>query len=430
MRFTRFMADLLARAGGANLDALEDSPHDRGTFISLGSLMMATATIGDLACTVAIHMATGASILACIPLGMIFGVVVYSADRLMVMGAAKRHALLATLLRLGATLAASLLFAEILLLALFARDISAQVTADQQDARYAAITQAQHQYGTPLTAVKGQIQNLESQIATAKANMFNAAQGPICEAALPSCSKTGLAGQGPQYQLDELQLQQATQIYNTTVAQDTPKIASLQSEANLLQNQLQSAMTQAADANPDGGLLGRYVALNHYLAAHAGSGFWVWLTRGLLIGVDAAPVLIVVLLGELSYDSVIRTRRRQTELLQSERLNETNGQNEVTRIKRDIRLADLGHEAQLRELERKTELNRKEAEAKIEHDLAIDTARTVAEAERVLRKANVERNLKQALSTPVFTVAPSRWVRKVSSTPTALVDQANVEQAN
>ncbi len=85
----RSISRLLVRISGAQPDILERAPVDRTRYAATGWLLVSTALVAGVSGGIAVETATRASLIASITLGALWGLVIFSLDRFLVVSIAR-----------------------------------------------------------------------------------------------------------------------------------------------------------------------------------------------------------------------------------------------------------------------------------------------------------------------------------------------------
>jgi len=165
------LSDLLADLAGARRDVLEVVPGARTKFVAVGAVVVATAGLAALSAAFAAGMALKAPLVVAIAIGLVWGVVILTIDRALVVGMNGQRTLgrsaLMALPRLVLALILGTVISTPITLQIFHPEIDTEIRAMHQ--------QAADQFRTDLAADTrfAPIPQLEQQVADAKARQIS-----------------------------------------------------------------------------------------------------------------------------------------------------------------------------------------------------------------------------------------------------------------
>jgi len=238
-------AQILASLGGADMDTLARVPQERTRFAQIAIVLLATAGLSAAAMIYALHESLGMPSLASIPLGLVFGIVIFSIDRLIIPENSVRHLmrkLVVIIPRMGLAVLVALLVSTPLVLHTFAADINTQLrTMEQEDsARAAELRTVSDSQQEQLAAAQTQVSTLEKQAQAERQKVLSALQAWNCElyGTVTGCQDaSGLPGNGPL-------AHQKQQIYSAAVS----GYNSIESQLNAADAALRAAEASSSQA--------------------------------------------------------------------------------------------------------------------------------------------------------------------------------------
>lgn len=356
---------------------------DRARYTSVGAIVVLTATAATASLTTALALVfAGHGWLTFLPVGLLWGTIVFSFDRWIVSSvdygplqaaektrAAHRSRQMSKgvqfLVRLIMAGLVGLIISEPIVLAVFGPEISQQLTAQHAlDAggQTAQLNAAQHEQ---LAVLNGPVKSADAALASATAAADNARIIYICEltgkcSGLPAGTVTGTPGDGPQAAQDYAvwqralsQQQQAQQVADQASASERAAAAALAVQTKA---RIQAATTTVYS---DNGLLAREKALD--TLSQQNSGFLMrriilWLA---LMFVDLAPVLLKTFSPRTLYEVRVRS--------------------EAIRIGRNLisdTEAERDHESAKKAINREFELDYHRTITGLEYSLRLEAARS------------------------------------------------------
>ena len=131
MRKPKGAGDRLAWLGGADLEVLDQVPHERARFVQMAIVLLTTSGIGTLSMMFALHDGVHVALTAAVVGGLVWGFIILNLDRFLVlsMGHTRdwKRLLLMALPRLALAAVISVVVATPLTLRIFASDINNQM---------------------------------------------------------------------------------------------------------------------------------------------------------------------------------------------------------------------------------------------------------------------------------------------------------------
>jgi hypothetical protein len=131
MRKPKGAGDRLAWLGGADLEVLDQVPHERARFVQMAIVLLTTSGIGTLSMMFALHDGVHVSLTVAVVGGLVWGFIILNLDRFLVlsMGHTRdwKRLLLMALPRLALAAVISVVVATPLTLRIFASDINNQM---------------------------------------------------------------------------------------------------------------------------------------------------------------------------------------------------------------------------------------------------------------------------------------------------------------
>jgi Domain of unknown function (DUF4407) len=347
---------LLARLGGADARMLADEEiasqtGERTRFVAMGGVLLTTAGVATLSMFFALHHAVGVSTGWSIPFALAWGVVIINIDRFLIitLTSSRGHPVRLTvtvLVRLVLAGLISIVVATPLVLQVFASDIDAELPIIQQqqstafgknipntaDGRQLATYEQQIKTAQNVIDAKGTgdqaiVDNLTAQATADKEAASRAALKWKCEiggleGAICQSETSGLIGNGPLAQADQLAYNNDVQIYTNinnqltaarnTLSSDTNALMSLKTKAANLQTKINGKTASDDNKNAlDTGLLEQIHAL--FAASDSDSALaWAhWIVTALFFVIEALPVTVkcLLLLGdETPYEKIVKNR--------------------------------------------------------------------------------------------------------------------------
>jgi hypothetical protein len=244
---------LLVWMSGARPEILARCPTDRGTYTALGSTVLLAAALAALSAAYALHAATGLQLTAAGLAGLLWGGIIMSLDRTLVVSIHRgrgRRNLLAIVPRLLLGLILGAVISVPVVLQIFRPEINAQlVTLQQERAKQQSVLlensplahevkQLRSQISEnqailgghlPVTVTSPQLQAAQAQAKSLEVKLQNDFHAEITARQTWQCQLTGqtckggsgVAGNGPIAQADYQEYQQALSTYNSTRSQLT-----------------------------------------------------------------------------------------------------------------------------------------------------------------------------------------------------------------
>jgi hypothetical protein len=326
----------VARKGALLWVAGVDPAHiqavpDRARYTSMGAIVVLTATVAAASMTTALTLVfSGHRWLTFLPVGLLWGAIVFSFDRWIVSSvdygplqdadqttAARRSRFLSKvvqfLVRLTMAGLVGLIISEPIVLAVFGPEISQQLTAQHAADASLQAAQLNAEQQRQLAVLNGPVTSADTALASATAAANSAHKIYICELTgqcrgLPAGEVTGVAGYGPQTSQDYTAWQGA--LGQQQQAQRTANHAGTVERANAaaLQAQTQARIQAAAKtAYSDNGLLAREKALDTLSQQNRGfllRRIVLWLA---LMFIDLAPVILKTFSPRTLYEIHLRS---------------------------------------------------------------------------------------------------------------------------
>jgi hypothetical protein len=381
-------AFLAARKGALLWVAGVDPAHlqtvpDRARYTSMGAIVVLTATVAALSMTTALALVfSGHKWVTFLPVGLLWGAIVFSFDRWIVSSvdygpleaadenaAARRSRSISKvvqfLVRLIMACLVGLIISEPIVLAVFGPEISQQLTAQHAADASGQVAQLNAEQQRQLAVLNGPVKSADTALASATALADKAHTIYICELTgrcrgLPAGAVTGVAGYGPQTSQDygawQRALRQQQQAQRTANQASTVERAS----AAALQAQTQTRIQAAAKTvYSDNGLLAREKALDKLSQQNPGfllRRVVLWLA---LMFIDLTPVILKTFSPRTLYEVRVRSEAIQA------------AQNLIsdTRAERD-------HVSAIKAIWRESELRFHRALAELVYSLRLAAART------------------------------------------------------
>jgi uncharacterized protein DUF4407 len=338
---------------GVHEPSLDRMPTERARYTALACVMVGTALLGGISMLFALTELAGSFEIWTVPLALFWSAFVLAVDRWLVSGMAGpglRSRLPIAVVRLLVAAVIGFMIAEPLVLQIFRTAVEAQVRSERQqhldqlqaallacnpggagtvpaspppgfscaDLRLpvdvSATTERQeiNQLSDDESAAQAKIDNVNNkltQLSTVVREECNGSSGP---------GLTGHPGNGPACQYDEQTYQNfrnANPIGPLTseVQQDAQKItddqAKLTADANNANAQTTAAikhrLAQETQVNAPIGLVERFDALSHLMAASGVIAAATWLLRLFFVLVDCLPVLVKLTSGATAYDRFV-----------------------------------------------------------------------------------------------------------------------------
>jgi hypothetical protein len=328
----------LTTLGGADGSVLDQARTDATEMTGRGFAALIPAIFGGFAAVVTFRYAYSVPPAAAAVAGVGWALLLLLFD-LSLMTASPSRSWASRLVTYGARALVSVLaavtFAAPLVLFMYARDISVQVTADQQTDL--AAYDREHivpVYAPAISADNSQIATDQRDISTADQAVAsqqqatqNAGVQAVCEAGGLSdefgCQRgTGQVGQGPAYQVrvselraDEANLAAARAQAAAVQARLMPQIGTLQAGVTTA-TRAEHAAYAAAETRyrGDDGLIARWRALGELERAYPSVDLYVRLLQALIVAVDLSAVLAKISSSTPSYDRVLEAERRRVKL--------------------------------------------------------------------------------------------------------------------
>ena len=371
---------VLLWVAGVNPTHLQTVP-DRARYTSVGAIVVLTATAATASMTTALTLVFGHGWLTFLPVGLLWGTIVFSFDRWIVSSvdygpleaaektrAAHRSRSMSKvvqfLVRLTMAGLVGLIISEPIVLAVFGPEITQQLTAQHASDASRQTAQLNAAQQRQLAVLEGPLKSADSALASATTAADNAHKIYICEltgkcSGLPAGTVTGVPGSGPVASQDYAAWQRA--LSQQQQAQRVADQASTAERANAAGLEAQTkAQIQAATKTvySDNGLLAREKALDTLSQQNPGflmRRIVLWLA---LMFIDLAPVLLKTFSPRTLYEVRVRS--------------------DAIRIGRNLisdTEAERDHESAKNAISREFELEYHRAVTGLEYSLRLEAAR-------------------------------------------------------
>ena len=338
---------------GVHEPSLDRMPTERARYTALACVMTGTALLGGISMLFALTELAGSFQVWSVPLALFWSAFVLAVDRWLVSGMAGpslRSRLPIAVVRLLVAAVIGFMIAEPLVLQIFRTAVESQVRSERQQhldrLQAALLTCNPSSAGTApasppsgfscadlrlpvdasATMERQEIDKLSNDESTAQAkidaiNNTLAQKSTVVREECNGSSGPGLTGHpgnGPACQYDEQDYQAFRNanpigLLQSEVQQDAQKVADDQakvtSDADTANAQTTAAITrrlaQETQVNAPIGLVERFDALNHLMAASGVIAAATWLLRLFFVLVDCLPVLVKLTSGATAYDRFV-----------------------------------------------------------------------------------------------------------------------------
>jgi hypothetical protein len=342
---------------GVREDVMDWTPGDRLKYAGLGIIVLNTGCLAAFAMFTALHTVLSAPSIALLPLALVWGWMIFSADRWLITsthGVFGRNRVLVFIPRLILAVLLAFTIAEPLTLRIFQNTLDSTVATDRTSelqAYESALQTCNPVSGNWITSVSCQGDHLtvagspyaaQQKLATAKQQLAQETSTvggevgqelSLTKAAQDECAGTsgvglsGLAGDGPlchadrtaaanyaqengiaakQAQLDRLQTSVATMIQQAGSAQATYA-------ANLHVSITEAVQKKQQDIDSQIGIIDEWSALEQLSSQSAFVFFGHWLLVLVLMALDCLPVLAKMMSGSSAYDKLLAEQRATDE---------------------------------------------------------------------------------------------------------------------
>jgi hypothetical protein len=304
----------LARLAGADPDLLRTTPTDRVQFQSIGAALGLNTVLNAAALTFAFNQA-GATLWPAVAPAITASLFLANLERYLlgsIVNESRWHKRLsATIPRLVITGLMSLVVSLPIVLAVFAPEVSVQVTADRQQTTQAVIEAAKKKTVEPLTAQQAYL--------STEYNQANQAY----QAEIAGSTGTAVAGNGP----EALRRKAESDVLGKQLSDISAQVTDASNQVDRL-----AAQRQADDATLPAGLLERVQALGQL---HGPASEVQYLLVILIMAIEVTPVLGVLmtrLRPPSTYEQIIRISERyapsehELDKLQQQAISRSNAQ--------------------------------------------------------------------------------------------------------
>jgi hypothetical protein len=292
------------------------SHSERQRYITIGLLMLVTATQGFYAACLLASVGFKKPFDQVLGFGLFFAIAVYLIDRSIIgyvaparldaNGTPKnpRKVTPVVAIRLVIATAAAILMSEMVLLQFFAPDINAQIQTDHLDQTKQTEATVIALYQRQIGILQDQIQAAQTAVNQRNTDYLNAQKEANCqEFGCPGIT----AGPGPGFRAAEgnlsealARLKSAQQNLNNVTSTDTPQINELNDERNNAVLQSQQTINNA------NALLTREEAFWQLTTEHGTVAFWRIMLTLLILGIDLAPLLTKLSGKTTMHDTLVR----------------------------------------------------------------------------------------------------------------------------
>jgi hypothetical protein len=312
--------EFLLFCSGANREVLKECPTEETKYVGIGATILLTAVLATLSGGYALHTVFG-SLVAAVPFGVLWGMVIFNLDRVIVSGMRKQAHVLVDLLYAVPRLVLAVLLAIVISRPLELRLFEAELEEQWQRTQLATRVQDQstiesgsHARLAELTAENRRLEE-ESQ---ARYRAFKAAEEAWIREK-EGTAGTGIPGAGPVFAEKQRVMELAAGELERTRAQNEPRIGGNREEIARIQRERETLLAET-DRTRSGanGFLARMRAFGELQAADPTVRWASLFITLLFISLETAPVL-VKLLSTMSpyrpYDELLE--KREFELVEA-----------------------------------------------------------------------------------------------------------------
>ncbi|WP_420126205.1 DUF4407 domain-containing protein [Longimicrobium sp.] len=291
------MKRFLLFCSGANTTGLRAYPADESSYAGIGATVLLTAVLASLSGGYALFTVFGSIPVATV-LGVLWGLVIFNLDRVIVSGMhTQKHPLinlLYALPRLGIAVLIAVVISRPLELKLFEAEIHNESMRMQIDGRSAAMARIQAGHGDRLAQLHAENDRLKMEV-DAERNEHRAAEEAWIREKTGT-GGTGIPGAGPVFREREKALQEATRQMTEMEARNDSLLALNDAEIKRLEGEQQELIARADEVRQGSpGLLARMEAFGA-LKRKSRTIHQASLTILLLfISLETAPVVVKLL---------------------------------------------------------------------------------------------------------------------------------------
>ena len=307
------MKDVLLFCSGANREVLKECPTEETKYVGIGATILLTAVLATLSGGYALFTVFG-SLLTAVPFGVLWGVVIFNLDRVIVSGMRKQAHVLVDLLyavpRLVLAVLLAIVISRPLELKLFEAELEEQWQRTQLAARVHDQSTIESGSDARLAELTAENRRLSEEIQARSAEFRAAEQAWIWEK--EGKAGTRIPGAGPVFAEKQTIMDRAEREMERTRAQNEPLIGENRAEIARIHRDRETLLAET-DRTRSGanGFLARMRAFGQLQAADP-SVRWASLFITLLfISLETSPVL-VKLLSTMSpyrpYDELLEKR--------------------------------------------------------------------------------------------------------------------------
>lgn len=297
----------------ADEQLLTDCAVDRGRYAIIGMLVLGTWTFATLAwayffSTVVSNMYTA------ILLGLLMGWIILQIDRALIKGMRKgKQKLLPLLFRGLLAVSIGLFMAQPALVFLFDKEISLQISLDNEVRKKEKRNRQDSVYGKDRSAILLRIQAAETELKNRYAEVNKAREAFIQEADGTGGSKK--PGLKTIAQAKQSAYQELDQEYKKRAAELAPEIARADSLLKAMDTQIQQEQQTFATLL-NNGFITRIEALNHLIENSNAVAFRYYLLVAILLLIELMPVLAKLLLPTGTYELKVELQEEMEAITQ------------------------------------------------------------------------------------------------------------------
>lgn len=314
------LQDFFLFCAGVDTDVLSECPKsERVKHAAIGATVFFTGILAMISGGYALYFAFNSVGLA-IAFGVLWGMVIFNIDRLIVATLKKNNNKLKEFMhvlpRIGLAIIIAIVISKPLELRLFQTEIEAELLKmNQEKENEANQLIAQNTEFQRVETLKGEINNMKAEIAAKQQQRDQLYQDYIGEA--EGTAGTGLRGKGPVFREKVTQYNRMESELRDLKSQLEPQIAAKEAEIQQLNEKLSG---EFAEGQPiiegNTGLSARLTALERLNSPAS------WFIMLLFIVLECAPVFTKFIIEKGPYDDILRNKEHEIELTQQEAMEE------------------------------------------------------------------------------------------------------------
>jgi hypothetical protein len=293
---------------------IKDFEVDKNRFRIIGFIVLCTAIFAALAWTY-FFSTTISSALVYVPMGLFMGFVVLSIDRALIKGISKSNKNKVGPLLLRGLLAVTigLFMAQPAVLYLFDKEVKMQASLDNEGRKQLKRKQLDSLYAGQKNVLQAERTKLELNLQARYNDMLLAQKNYLAET--DGTGGSGKVGISTIAIAKKKEFERLDAFFTQTRLQDQPKIDTLTSKLNALENDIKKQEELFAGLLNDG-FLTRIEAMQHLVEANQAVAFRYYLIVAILMLIELMPVIIKSMMPSGPYEQQVQT----TDLLNKEKI--------------------------------------------------------------------------------------------------------------